>query len=605
MKCNEIEILINDYLDNSLSPETKTLFQEHISECSSCRKELEETVILLEKVTVVPSDITPAHDLWQNIESRITKKPANGNEDKIIPINKNVQINHGKYEDRPSVRNRYLKYAAITLIAAMLLIALLPALLNNRNAIKTDIFKTSWPVINIKGVTTIGSKLLLGNDSLAIGDWLETKDSSQAKLEIPGIGSVLVESNSKVSIVRSEAGEYRLALDYGTINADINAKPKTFFVDTKSATAIDYGCSYTLSVEPSGDGILYVKEGTVVLESNGRQSLVPAGKFCMSKTGIGPGTPYRKNSSEEFKQALLKYDFGNGGNESVNALLKYATKPDAVTLVNILPRVDEHYRPMVYARVAEFVPPPRDISHDSIPHLRIDELNKWIEKVQTEINVEVEKSMKELELNMKELEKDLKENFNVEPGEKFNNKEFNEQMQKKIEKQMEGMEKLQDIYDIPMDKINKQIEEMNKQMEKFNYDFNNNFNFNFNDEKMQKEMEKANKKMENAQRKMEEKMRQNELDLEQEQREREQELEQQQRERMLEQELHQREMEKMQHDMELQQRQQERMQELEERQKQKEQEMEQRNKEREERLKEKMDKKFNNQNDNQGEDDGE
>jgi hypothetical protein len=584
MKCNEIEILISEYIDNELPETTRLVVTDHLNNCDSCRKIYEDTLLLVEKVSLLQTEVVPVNDLWSNIESRINKKDETENNKKIIPLKTELKINHGKYRDRPSVSSRYMKYGAITLIAAMILIALLPSLLTDRNNVKIDVFKTSWPVINIKGVTTIGSKLLYGNDSLKIGDWLETKDSSQARLDIQGLGSILIEPNSRVQIIRSDSGEHRIALEYGTINANINAKPRTFFVDTKSATAIDYGCEYTLSVDKGGDGILYVKEGMVALESNGRQSLVPAGKFCMSKTGIGPGTPYRKNSSEEFKTALIKYDFGNGGSESINTLLKYAKKSDAVTLMNILPRVDEQLRSKVYSRVVEFVPPPKNYRHDSIPHLNMEEINEWINKVQIEVSAEIEKSLKEMEKNLKE---NLNFNFNFDFKDtgKFNKWEFNEKMQENLEHHMEKLEKLNEIYDIPFEQLEKELEKLNKQMENFHYEYK------FDSDKMQRNLDKA-------QRKLEQKLREKDREFEHFEREFEQmerNLEQQEREA----ERYEREMERQQElqerlqeqEIERQNRESERMHELEERQKEREKEFEVRQKEREERLKERLNEK--------------
>lgn len=595
MKCNEIEILINDYIDNELDLQQKNEFETHIHSCASCKEELDETLLLLEKLNVIPKEAAPVNDLWTNIQIRIS---APGPEiKKIIPLKPDVKLNYGNYQDRLSVRNRYLKYAAITLIAAMILIALLPSLLTDKNAVKMDIFKTSWPVINIKGVTTIDSKLFYGNDRLKIGDWLETKDSARARLEIPGIGSVMIEPNSRVKIVSSDDNEHRIEVDYGTINADITSKPRTFFVDTRSATAIDLGCEYTLTVDKSGDGIIYVKEGMVSLEQNGRSSLVPAGKFCMSKTGIGPGTPYRKNTSEELKSALIKYDFGEGGSEALNTILKYAKKQDAVTLVSILQRADEQEKPKVFARASQFVPPPRHIAHDSIPFIKIDELNEWIEKVQKEVQAEVEQSMKELEKNLKDnFNFDFKFDHNMNPD------ELSEQIEENVQKHLEGLDKLHDI-NIPMEELEKGMQELNKQMEKLDYDYNFNFNFNFDttvfNDKMQREMDKVQRKLEKSQRKIEEKMREHdrEMELHQDQSDREQE----QRDR--EQELRDSEQERQQ---ELQERQMERELELEQRQHEREQELQERQREREERLKEKMEKKMqkidkdddNNNNDN-------
>ena len=45
--------------------------------------------------------------------------------------------------------------------------------------------------------------------------------------------------------------EHRIQLDYGAIDANINARPRTFFVDAGTVTAVDMGCFVT--VERNGD----------------------------------------------------------------------------------------------------------------------------------------------------------------------------------------------------------------------------------------------------------------------------------------------------------------------------------------------------------------
>ena len=331
MKCNEFELLISDYLDGVISPAQKLEFEEHLRGCDNCRNELSETMKLLERVAALPNGIDPPADLWKNIETRIV--PSNPVK-KIHPMNETPDLN--KYRALKS--NRIYRYALVTLIAAVILVTFLPALLKNKVSIQQIQNKIvpTWKVTRTMGITLLASNILDKSGLIQEGEELETKDSSGAVIEIDSLGTVTLEPNTKIKFIKSDSSEKRISIIYGSVHAKINAKPRTFFVDTKSATAIDLGCAYNLTVDSGGNAMLYVDSGSVILSSNGRESLVPAGKYCMAKSGIGPGTPYRQNASKEFKDALLSYDFGNGGSEAVNTLLKHAKKTDAVTLINML-----------------------------------------------------------------------------------------------------------------------------------------------------------------------------------------------------------------------------------------------------------------------------
>jgi hypothetical protein len=382
----------------------------------------------------------------------------------------------------------------------MLLIVLVPYLLKEKNALHLGVTYSYWPVIKIKGITQINSKIVTGTDSIKIGDWVTTKDSAQAVLQIPGVGSVTIEPNTRVRIIRTDGNEQHICLDYGTINADINTTPGTFFVESKSATAIDLGCAYTMSVDEKGDGLIYVKSGMVSLSANGRESLVPAGKFCMAKAGIGPGTPYRANSSPELKAALISYDFGKGGSAAVNNILKHAKRTDAVTLINMLPKMEGDSRTKVYERLTRIAPPPGIHTGDSIPYFDSKALNEWIQKFQKELNEELRTKMQDLQ---KELKENL-ENIQKQPlGNEEKQKELQEKIQEDIQKHLgdlEDMQSLQDLHNIPMipnDMMDKEMEKMNKAMEK-----------------LDKAMEKMDKELEKNQDELDEQMKKMNMDLE-------------------------------------------------------------------------------------------
>src|SRR5205823_4194113 len=89
---------------------------------------------------------------------------------------------------------------------------------------------------------------------LRVGEWLNT-NSSHATLRIADIGEVRVESNSKLRVLESTPEAHRMQLERGTVHAKVWAPPRLFFVDTPSATAIDLGCAYTLTVDDAGASV--------------------------------------------------------------------------------------------------------------------------------------------------------------------------------------------------------------------------------------------------------------------------------------------------------------------------------------------------------------
>lgn len=547
--CEDFEILLDEYIDGEISASDKEALENHLSTCTFCKRDLEETLNLSKSASYLSKEMVPSQDIWNRIEHKISPQMKRSEKKlhNIFSINQKPKPYKTKYE-QSSYKGRILKYSVITLVAAMILIAILPSFFRERGHQSTGFSYPFWPVIQLKGLTTINSRIVNGTDSIKIGEWIETKDSGKAMLQIPGVGSVILEPNTKVRIVKTDTGEQRIGLEYGTINANINTKPGTFIVDSKSSEAIDLGCAYTFSVDTGGNGLIYVKAGMVEMNHDGRKSLVPAGKFCITKTGIGPGTPYRENTSPELKDALLKYDFGKGGDESVNIILKHATKGDAITLLNLLPKVDEENRSKVYERVLHFVPPPKEYryEYDSIPKMEYKDLHKWIDKITEEVNKEIRTQMKDLQ---EEIQENIQNNMSENLGNIIDNEKLQIEIQENIQKHMEALQDLPERIEIPNELMQKEMEKMQEKLSKFD------------SEKFEKEMEKLGENMEKMGKSWEEKGR----EWEQDQREQEREEEMEQRQQELEQRQQERMQEMQERQQELEQRQQERQQELEQR----------------------------------------
>ncbi len=239
----------------------------------------------------------------------------------------------------------------------------------------------SWEVARIEGAPRVGPTRIVAFGRLAPGEWLETDKTSRVRIEVDGVGRVEVEPNTRLRLIETRADRNRLELLRGTIHATISAPPRQFFVETPSAVAVDLGCAYTLTVDDRGAGLVRVTTGWVGFEFQGRESFVPAGALCATRPGVGPGTPYFKDTSKAFRAALITLDFETVSPErrtsALNLVITQARKRDAVTLWHLLSRVTEQERSRVYDRLATLAPPPVGVTRDGITRLDQKMLDAW------------------------------------------------------------------------------------------------------------------------------------------------------------------------------------------------------------------------------------
>jgi hypothetical protein len=238
----------------------------------------------------------------------------------------------------------------------------------------------SWEVNRLAGQPFVGSTAVNKTGHLAVGDTLTTDASSRARVHVSTIGQVIVEANSRLRLLATGSGHYRLALDRGTVQAAILAAPGQFIVDTPSATATDLGCVYTLHVDDDGTGLLSVTTGWVAFELNGRESFVPAGASCRTDRRAGPGTPRFDDADREFQMALERFDFRATDADRTAALrliLDRARPRDAITLWHLLSRVEPSERGHVFDALAARMPPPAGVTRELVLALDKTALDLW------------------------------------------------------------------------------------------------------------------------------------------------------------------------------------------------------------------------------------
>lgn len=260
-----------------------------------------------------------------------------------------------KARPAPWWRRRELIWSAAAACLVVALFAARWAVLRER--------PTSWSVTEMGGHVEMGRHAATMAARLNLGQPIRTGSGAHATIEANDFGQVEVQPDSEMTIVETGEHKQRMDLRRGRIHALIWAPPREFVVDTPSAKAIDLGCQYDLTVDPSGNGFVQVETGWVAFQFQGKESFIPAGAACRTTKTKGPGIPFFEDSNAGLRQALERFEL-TGEHEALLDVLRNAGPHDGLTLWHLLTRVGDGDRATVFDRFASVVKLPANVNRE-------------------------------------------------------------------------------------------------------------------------------------------------------------------------------------------------------------------------------------------------
>lgn len=352
MNCTACSRWRDDYVDGVLSTDNVRAFETHLSGCAACRATLDSLRTLRRLTQKLPREIAPTRDLWTNLKTEIASPASSARSDASAPL----------LAFRPAPPTSFLNWFAPLALAAS--VALLATFAERHIKPPTA---DGWAVAAVSGTPRVDARDVRHDTRMRVGQWLETDEAARAKVVVGTIGEVSVEPNSRLRLVGMAATDHRLELARGTMSAMIFAPPRLFFVNTPSATAVDLGCAYTLTVADNGDGELHVTSGFVSLEDRGRESIIRTGMMCLTRNGVGPGTPFAVDAPDALRAALTRFDFDQDATDAaLRDILTLARPDDAITVWHLLDRTNATQRAAVFDVLARFAPPPGSVTRAGI-----------------------------------------------------------------------------------------------------------------------------------------------------------------------------------------------------------------------------------------------
>lgn len=347
---NHIIHLLDDYLDEALPATTTEAVAQHLDQCPACRAALAEREALQRRLRNLPSRIAPPRDLWPALASRLATVELS------VPVPPNrTRAPLARATTRRRVGVKRGLFAVCVLVGVGLVV-----LLWRQGS------PEAWEVEALAGTPWVGGTPLAQAGTLHVGEWVETDAASRAKVAIGAIGEVEVAPQTRLQLQRAVAQDHRLGLQQGRIHAQTWVPPRQFFIETPAGLAVDLGCEFTLEVDSAGVSLLHVLSGFVGFAYGDRESLVPAGWMAWARPGYLPGTPFSETASEALRAALLRFDFEQGGAEAVSDIVAEARAADALTLWELIWRVDEGVRGPLYDQLVALVDAPEGVSRAGV-----------------------------------------------------------------------------------------------------------------------------------------------------------------------------------------------------------------------------------------------
>jgi hypothetical protein len=236
----------------------------------------------------------------------------------------------------------------------------------------------SLSVQRLTGTPRINGREITSRTVLGQGESLQCDGASSARVKVASLGDVELLPGSSLRLLKSSSTSQRFALDSGSLKASVTAPPRLFIVETPSASAVDLGCAYELTVLPTGGSRLRVTAGWVVLESKAGSAYLNSSMVCESDVGGKLQTPYYEDATKEFKDALQRCD---GTRTGLPDVLANARPRDALTLWHLLSTSEVKDRAEVYDRLAKLAPPPNNVTRSGILALDPEMLRVWREEM--------------------------------------------------------------------------------------------------------------------------------------------------------------------------------------------------------------------------------
>ncbi|HOI28890.1 MAG TPA: FecR domain-containing protein [Melioribacteraceae bacterium] len=406
MNCEEVKISLHDFVDELLDENRKKEVESHIRSCNSCFAKYKRIRKFYDKLKNLPYTIDPPEDIINQLSEELLKKAvadsrAEQDRPKVnvkkikreqLKQEKILKQSRGVVRKSKVTRSIFATRLAVPAVSRFsldlkkTLLTLLPLVLIAVGYFIYDfmLINSPWKVRTVSGNVLINGQVSM-SDRWEEGESLVTDQNAKAVINVPNTGRIEVSENSLLVLKKAKDGSNKIKLVNGNIRI-INSNPMpSLTIELNNADIIDRGGTFELSVDEQLIASVQVEFGFIEIEQKGRVYLVDEGYICEMHPNKHPGTPYRFDASDLLKSEVAKFDYQNGGDQSVETIIGSAGERDMLTLLALITRTSEPYRLLLFNKIASYYPPPPDVTKEGIGKLDNNMLESWWFEIEWQI----------------------------------------------------------------------------------------------------------------------------------------------------------------------------------------------------------------------------
>lgn len=402
MICEEVKINLHDYVDELLDDSTKREVEQHIRNCDLCFREYKKMIVFFDQLKQLPALIDPPQEIIEKVKSELMKiqgassisilQAPTANSRKLLKEKEKQQKKLLK--ERPVVkksnitRRIYKKpYSSPpTVEIKRVLMTVLPLAIIAFAYFLYDFQKYNypWSVISIEGNPIISGRPDK-SDKWDQGETLVTDETSKASVQIPKVGTMEVGPNSLLVLDKAKDGANLVIMRNGKVSVINKEDMADFTLLLNDFEIVDRGGKFELENLSVPGAKLKVSTAFVEILYNGNSYMVNESHTCTLRKGFRPGIPVHKNASDSLLAAIELFDFGNGGEASVEKIISLAKEEDMLTLLALIPVVPQLQRQIIFQEISNRFPPPESVTRAGIIRLEKDMLYRWWEEIEWQL----------------------------------------------------------------------------------------------------------------------------------------------------------------------------------------------------------------------------
>jgi len=406
MTCEEVKICLHDFVDEQLDGFMKKDIESHISKCDECFLHYRKLQLFFDKLKELPFTLDPPKEILDTFSSKFLENSYKEEKHEIVNkqnSQKKILKEREKQETklkvsrgalRKSITSKEMLSQSLTYAVkrpsqidfAKALLIILPVILIIVGYYIYDMQKNNspWNVQLIDGTITING-MANNSEKILEGESLNTDSKSRIFVHVPQVGKLQIDTNTTIVIEKAKDGNNRVVLKRGSIKIINSALMPDLTIVLNSSFISDHGGVFSVAADESDNIKVNVEFGFVEIRYKNESYFVKEGYICEIKNSFRPGTPYRINASDSLKNEVEKFDYENGGDDSIQKIISAANKEDMLTLLALIPNASRLQRQILFQIVANHFPPPADITSAGIYNADSEMLNKWWEEIEWQI----------------------------------------------------------------------------------------------------------------------------------------------------------------------------------------------------------------------------